>query len=579
MKVEPRAFSLLHTYQENRTRLQVAMQRVASGSRIKPIGSSPAAYTAMSDRFDGHYSAAYASKSNINSASHFNYTAYTVSEQIFSIAKTMKARAVYAMNYVDNMGWNNVRTEFDLLKDQIQHAAHSLYYDKQLTGRDVIASFDSNIGINKLRFWDSNGQAPSEIDRDLANTYATDKEGDFIGFDSSRSFTMGNSGENLFFIGDDGESTPTYTLKRYNIDGEFVTSGDSCQEGDTLYVTELGTIYTNSNTNLKTINEETLDKSSTVVGGINDMLAGSSFSAYNNFLPGTQTSIDIISYVNSSNEIVRTAADGTVITAAIDVRDNGSGGDINYGGTTVTDTFADGVIHAFSHTGTYAADYITVGGNDTIRIVNTSTNTGALISMDNVSEMGFNQDGDRLYYIDSGSNSIKYISLSTDPDTDQISYVPGETVIQGNNSSSLQGLSLGGANPGSVYKFSMFDGSYTEQSYSAIDLSLRGLGLIDANLNSVADAVVATKLMNTAADRILAAMAKASAAYEKFSLLTQGTRNYMDNIAQANANITRIDVPSELAKVAELSIKNEATVSLLSKYNTIYTNNILKLLQ
>ncbi len=577
MKIESGAFPLIQSYQNNRSSLEDSMIKLSSGDNLRPVGSEPAAYTSISDRLRNQIALGRASSDVLNRNLNFLAAADKMASLMSDVINNMSSTAIQARNDPDNSA--SYQTIFNSQKEQLISLSHSLHGDKQIASRDVIASYDGNAGAKTLRFWDTNGNAASEMDVKLENSSATDAMGNHIGFDASRSFTTSFDGRSLYYIGDDGSSN--YTIRKYDIQNNMVEVGATVAAIDTLYIEPDNSLYINAAGTLQTVSTDSL--ALTAVGTIVDMEAGSNFSV-SDTITGTApnwTTGNVITYVNSSNELARYNI--TTSTAIAGSPYDVTGGTFTFPGATPGATFADGVDHAISATGYFAADEYAQGNIRLLSLGDSTNLDGVTIDLtasgiSDISDLQFNQDGTRLYFIDVNANAVKFLDFSTDT-AGAISYNLNDSVIQGSNSSSLQGLSLTGANPGSTYEFSVFTGATTQRSYTALNTNLLTLGLVNSNVNTVDEASQAVFALEEAHNRIVAANVKANASYTRFEMTRNAVTGFTTSTEEADAMLHDVNLAEETAKVAKFEILNQTAAAMLAQMNSIVRSNLLTLIQ
>ncbi|MBB64410.1 MAG: hypothetical protein CMO81_05045 [Waddliaceae bacterium] len=549
MLVRGISYALNSNYQTSRTNLEVSMRRLSSGDKFAKTGVELGGELSVSERFRHRIRSAEASINSVQAGMSFLQNASENIDTVYQILNRMQEIAAATTDPMITADDRDVfNEEFQLLKAEIPEISRQAqFFGKQTVGRDTIVSYDAN--TKKLRFWQPTGDDPQEISRKF-DSDATDVEQSTIGFDPSEDFSMSRDGKSLFFLGNEpGDGAGVLRLKRYDIDTQMVTtSSDLYATGDKLFVQEDGQLYVNGSGTLYDIDEGGLSRTATA---ITDMTADTEFTIYN----------DAVKYYRSSdNRIVSydlNTATTTQLTAPI--------------------TFASGgVDHSFSGSGRFIADESVAG---TIRVIDTSTgntatyNVGAGTALNNLK---FNEDGDRIYFIDQDGASVHYINVGVDRD-DNISLTAGAKVIQGTNSSSFNGLDLGGSNYGSSVSFVLSQDSVSVLSYEAADLSLYALGLSDTRVDTIANAETALSDLKEALNRTNAERAKISAMASRFEHVMNSHRNYIADLTNAESQIRDVDLAKETGYFSAMQVQNQSATAMLAQFNNL-SKNVMVLL-
>ena len=606
-------------YQNAKRKFNQAMLRLSSNDRNKPIGSSPAANISISESMKSQITMAQASKTNLKLSSTFvsvEISGYQIIKDFLVRMGDLSGQLI-GNNHPET--FESLQLEFTAFQDGLKHFSHSLYNEKHTLSKDVILSFNANNDSQTLRHWDQEGRNESSFKGRLGDvTNLTlqsspnppinlkDANGQEIGFSSTRSFTLDNTGENLFFIGY-STSKDQYTIRRYNLESNTVYTGMELGAGDAyreqLYVDASGNLWTSDDGQLKSISTNTLETSVTYDLNGYEILSGTNYAVADRsyYLENTLIDTEVITFIDSTdNEIVVFDLNTNAVydptgSAPIQLDPKTNSADITYTDTTVDNTAFGSALDSsnfivanagfrytsFSPSGKFAADAYgstTTGPITTIRIISTDNSPGQynglhidMTSLDpnaTVGEIALNQDADRLYYTDTTNNSIKYIAFKQNIDGTFLYEAP-VIAVEAQNNSSIQGLSLGGGNPNSNYSTSAWEGSLVTTDYSALDLTLRGLGLLDINLYNIENVHVANSAIQTAAEKATQELSKAVAAFTSLEFQLESVTNFEYASSQTLEIIRKPDQVLESAAIAEATMQTQTAMTLIGKYNQL----------
>jgi len=542
------AFGLSTLYGRHRFELERSIARLASGDRYANLGEEPAAGLSMSERFRQRIRGADASIHSIQTAQAFLDTTDAYAQAVTGLLQRMMELAASASEGTKTAeDRKSLEVEFQVLKGEItQMTRQSLFYGKQLIGREGLVSFDAN--TDHIKFWQTTGGDPQQIERDFGAS-ALDAQQNLIGFDSSESFSMSRDGKSLYFMGEvAGDAGGVVRVKRYDIETHTVYCGSQLfATGDTLFVDEDGQLYVNGSGTFYTIDHHSLDRTATAVV---DGRVGHEFSVYNG----------MVVYSRSADQAIVSGdpatGSATALTGAL--------------------TFGVGVDHDISSSGRFVAEESSAGQ---IRVIDTRSGHEATLSIGGanaVQDLQFNADGDRLYYVNKDTNSISYINVGVD-EADNVILSAGGSAVQGVNSNSFNGLGLGGSNWGSSISYVLSQDAPDVLSYEAIDLTLYNLGLANLHVDTVSDANAAMTAIRTAMDRITAERAKIGAVASRFKYVLNSHRHYLANMKEVESRIRDVDVAVEATRFSTAQVNQSAAMAIIAQFNAL-SSNVLKLL-
>ena len=522
--------------------------RLSTGDRHAKLGEEPAAMLSMSQRFRNVLHAADASVPAIQTASAFVETANATVDVSFEIIqRMMELAATSADGLKSDTERQSLDAEFKELNRELGTIARtSMFHGKQTVGRDTLVSYDAN--TDRVKFLMLNGGDSTEIERDFGAT-DLDALGNEIGFDATEDFSMSRDGRSLYFMGTvTGDPVGNLRIKRYDIDHHTVYTGaDLFDTGDHLFVDESGDVTVNGNGTLYNVDSGTLGRTATAVV---DMTAGSEYSIYKD---------NVTYYRGTDNNVVRAdVASGTPTVLM---------------GATV---FAAGD-HAFSASGLYMAEESPAGS---VRVINTNTGnefTLAIGAAANVNHLQFNEDGDRIYYVDDTNNTVHYLNVETDG-SGNVAVSNGAVIAQGLNNNSFNGLDLGGSHFDSKTSFVVAHDSLSTLSYEAADLRLYALGLVNTRIDTLANANQAILDLTEATNRLNAQRAKLGATASRLQHTLDGQRSFISNVETIESQLRDTDTARESTRFASAQVRHQAAAAILAQFNTL-SQNVLQLLQ
>lgn len=532
--------------------LAASMQRLSTGDKLATAGQATADVISISQRLRGQIRGAEASNTALNNALAYLNTADDQAENVIGLLQRAFELSQSALDSFKNPDDRAaLEQELQAIKSEITDLSQqSTFLGKQTVGREVLVSYDAN--SDHIRFWQPTGEGETVIERDFSAD-GRDAKFDLINFDPTEAYSMSRNGKSLFYLSNvAGDAAGTTRMHRYDIDSNKVYTGnDLFATGDTLFVDEEGSLYVNGASTLYTVGTDSLSRTAT---GVADLTTGEEFTVYKG---------DVIYHRNADQRIVSTDLATLVSTNLI---------------TAALPTFAAGLAsHAFSGSGRYIADESAAG---TIRVTDTRTGntTSANFGGANaVTEIQFNADGDRIYFVNQETNAIHMFKVSTDSNGN-ISLSPDQQLIQGRNGNSFQGFDIGGANYDSITEFVLQEGTTTVLDYEAVELNLYSLGINNIHIDTLADADVAATAIKEAVNRAAASRTLIRASAARFSF-TQ--RLHQEFISEAQVTVSRIrdvDIAKESIEFTSFQLRQEIASSVLREHNNLKMN-VLRLFQ
>lgn len=544
------------SYTKSRSLLEGSMARLATGDRFVDPYRESRSGLAQSERLRYQIKTGEKSTESLQHASTFLGQADAYTKTVVDIVHRMTELAARSL---DATLKDEDRTPLDveyqgLLKEVKKMTKTASFHHKQSIGRDVIASFDSD--EENMHFWNANGSDQYKVTKTFDNN-ALDSNSNYIGFDSSMDYTMSRDGNYLYFLGNDQGATNIY-LKRYDIKNDIVqVSSETYASQDKLFADEQGQVFVNNAANLYQIDLNDLSQSAS---NITDMQDGQEYSVWKDKVVYHNTANEIVEYdLNTSSSTTLVANPSAVVSPPP---------------ANAANNFAAAVDHDISASGRYIADEI---DTNVIRVIDTKTSTGSTISIgsgDNISNIQFNEDGDRLYYINTDINEIQYLHVNTD-DSDNVQLSVGSTAVAGKRDITLTSLDLGGANYASKINFVLAEDGPQELSYQAADLRLYQLGLLDSSIDTASDAQTAIRDLQTAMNQINVERARIGSSASRFEHVLNTHLEYISSSQEALSTIRDVDIAKETSFFSKMQMQNTAASSMVVRFNELIENVLL----
>lgn len=561
-----RIYDMHTSYNSSKDELEKSMARMATGDKFVKLGSELGGNLAVSERFRYRIASARQSTQSLEHARGYIDQADFMASTVMSITQRMSELAAVSVNQtITDSERMATDAEFQALKDEISQITRTrTMFDQQTVGRDALVSFDDRTAnatngneVKQIHFWNALGSDEGKISRDF-DTNSLDSQANFIGFNVANDFTMSRDGRSLYYLGTTDSGGATVALKRYDIKNDVVqTSTDSYAATDKLFVDEDGDVFVNGAGTLYKVNQSTLERQTAT--GITNMSTGQEFSVYKDQVTYHTTANEIVRYnLNTSSQTgVAVANPAGVVTPPPAAAAN------NFG--------LAGVDHTFSASGRYAADEISDG---VLRVIDTYTGTGTTLTIsggtgtaDAVKNFAFDEDSRKIYYVDTTRNEIRYLNVNTD-DSNNVNLVLGSTVVEGKRDITLNGLNLGGANYGSIVPFALAEDGVSDLEYEAADLRLYNLGLLESSVDTLANADTALTDMQTAMSRLSQQRAKLGAYGSRFEHVLDSHESYIQHMVNAESTIRDVDIARESTSLAQLTLRNQASASMVTQFNS-----------
>jgi flagellin len=154
----------------------------------------------------------------------------------------------------------------------------------------------------------------------------------------------------------------------------------------------------------------------------------------------------------------------------------------------------------------------------------------------------------------------------------------GQVVIEGKNDVRLDGLDLGGSNFNSIVPFVLQQDSSNLLEYEAADMRLYGLGLLEASVDTYANASTALDAMDLAMNKATAERTKLGAIGRRFGYAMDTHRQYIADSKDIESQIRNVDLAEESSFLASSQMKYNAAISMVTQHNEAL-QSLLMLLQ
>lgn len=553
-----RIFNLHTDYRVSKTGLESSMARLSSSDRFIAPGEGLGGNLAFSEKLRYRIQTAEQSTHNLQNGISYIDQADFSAGTVTNILHRMSELAAVSLNAtLQDVEREPLDIEYQALKDEVTRMSRdNTIFNKQTVGRDALVTFDT---VNdRVHFYQANGGDEGTIDKD----FDADELGvnfNHIGFDSNRDYTMSRDGRSLYYIGETAQGSGAYVMKKYGLDSGIVESGtDVFAAADQMFVDENADLYVNNGSTVYQVDTSSLARTAT---GVTDAAADTQFSVYKSVINYFNTADQLSQYNINTAATTTTIADTTTVVAG-----------------QAAIFAAGGVDHAISSSGRYIADEVSPG---VIRVMDSTTDTGAFINIgaaNEVTSIHFNEDEDRLYYVNQVSNEISYITVETERGTNNVNLALGDTVIKGTTQKQFNGLDLGGSNFNSIVPFALAEDSTQMMEYEAADLRLYNLGLLESGVGTAAAADQALLDVSSALNTVNFERAKLGAKGRIFRHVIDSHRNYIADMREAESNIRDVDIAKETGVMAQYQVRNETAIAMISQFN-LSQSNVLQLLR
>ncbi|SCA62516.1 hypothetical protein SCG7109_AB_00130 [Chlamydiales bacterium SCGC AG-110-M15] len=542
-----RIFNIHTDYTVSKNRMEDSMARISSSDRFITPGNGLGGNLAFSEKLRYRIQTGEQSRNSIQNGITYIDQADFSADTVTSILQRMSELAAVSLNpTIVDAERAPIDVEYQALKDEVSRISRdNLIFDKQTVGRDALLSFDSV--NNRLHFYQANGGDEGVIKKDF-DIDELDPDQNYIGFDSSRDYTMSRDGRSLFYIGETTQGSGAFVAKKYNMDTGVVQAGtDAFTATDKMFVDEEANLYINSGNTVYDLDTSSLARTATAVV---DIATDTQFSVYKGIINYFDTADQLVQYdINAATSTTLIADTTTVVGGQPAVFATG------------------GVDHAISSSGRYIADEVAPG---TIRLMDSDTDTGTVINIgaaNTVDGLHFNEDEDRLYYVNQASNEISYVTFDTERGTNTVTMSLGSTVVQGTTQLRFDSIDLGGTNFNSIVPFGLAEDTTTILEYESADLRLYNLGLLESSVETAANADQALVDVADALNTVNFERAKLGATGRRLRHVLDSHMNYLADMRDAESHVRDVDIAKESGTLAQLQVRNQAAIAMVTQFN------------
>ncbi len=553
-------YALSTQYQKHRSNLAQSLSRLASGSRLDLPNRNPADQgiaSKMLAEIRGQEAGLQNLQVGINVLNTGGVYMNQLSDILMRMTELAGAASVQPLDgntlpSETSPSLTNLNIEYQsLLREYRSITRNSSFQEVSLVGQEPILSFDESEG--KMQFWTASGGNRRTLSSDLSSD-AVDVNGNELLFDASRSYTMSHDGKYLYYIG--GSGAAGYDLRRLNVSSggiDLILGGAalSVDEGSEIRVNTQGDVYVTGvlgGAGRSLYETSAGDDFATVsqVGSFSD-LVGNSFAVYDSQL----------TYWNGTNVI-----EHNMITD-VQTASGGSPGAITGGAVKTSEM-------SFSYSGKLLAD-----GNDTntdqIRVYDHALGQASTLTLtgQTIENLTFNSDGDRIYYVDTSSRSIRYVSVSQDQEGQVALEEGSEIIYQAKQADDLTGLSLGGA--GAFMHGKMATGLDANNlfHYTMADARLWKMGLLDSDISTQNQASAALEDLKSAMNLFNQQRTVLSTGALRMQMQVETQRSSLSYMEAAESRLRDIDIAKETIEVAELQMKTQAAMAVLGQFPSL----------
>lgn len=592
-------------YSQQNSKLQTAMGRLSSGSRITSPGDAPADL-GISERFRNQIRNSEEASRVIQNAMNMLQSTDSWMQEVHNILDRMGELSVAAADGSKSQSDRvNLDLEFQQLKTEVARISEAGKYNGlQVNGKTAVAVWDSI--LKQIVYSQSDGSDVRDLGVDMrdGNTAANGFEYSFeTAAGATGDFLFTDDGKQLVYTAQADNAAGTIsaykTIMKLDIESNTITTvqlnsagGASATTQPRLVMDDIGRIWVsnpvNANTatgngeftiNLLDVNDMTLDAGG--VGATNEWGGGVTLASG---FPEFTVHGDFMYYFEASgtdyNYVKRSLFDTTSTQVLMS--------DVN----TLIDLDPEET-YALSADGQYLAfEEEDAAGIGTLVVVNTFTSQKASLQVgkrtNSIASLEFDANNN-IYWTDTGGtadeNAIKraQIKFGDKPELFNISTIrTGNAGKFGAPSSALaannMGLSIGGGSPATNYEFQIGPDSGMEVSYSTGDIRLTKLGISTTDVLSINNAQAAIEATTRAIDIVANQRAVIGSQVSRLGHTEAANDAYNNNISQAESRIRDVDFAKESSDLASAQIMAQASISVLSQAN-LARQAVLGLLQ
>lgn len=598
--------TFVSNYNGQNSKLQSAMSRLSTGSRMITPGDAPADL-GISERFRAQVSNSEEAGRVIQNAINLFQTADTYLQEVHNILDRMSELAIASSDGSKSQADRvNLDLEFQQLKTEIGRIAEAGKYNGlQINGRTAVSTYDMH--KHKIVYSQPDGSDVRELGINLREGNSAEN-GVKYAFESSATgfvgdFLFSEDGKSLVYIAQQsvGTLSAQKTLMKLDVESNTLTTlaltsagGTSATNQARLVMDDQGRIWvsdpsTNANASKKNYNVKLLN--------VDDMTLDSGGTGATNVWSGgvslASSFSDFAVHGDSIYYIERSGGSGKLQLVKQSLFDTTDKRTLVYDLSASAYNLDMGETYAISADGQYLAfedeDNSTKG---TLVVVNTETGEKATLQAgtrtNSVAGLGFDANNN-LYWTDTGGtsddNSIKRVKVEggDKPILSNVHTLRTGTAgrfgaFNSTNAGLGMGLSVGGGTPAGQYEFQVGPDKGMELNFVSSDVRLTTLGISRLDVLDSDSAGEAVAALSLAVDSVANQRAILGSQVSRMNFIFSANDGYKNNIAQAESRIRDVDVAEETSNLAMAQILSQTSLSILSQANS-NRQNILRLLQ
>ena len=595
--------SIVSDYTMQTSNLQQSMLRLSSGERFSSAGEAPADL-GISERFRAQISGAEAAGRVMQNGINMFQSTDSWLQQASDMVSRMSELAIAAADGSKNQGdRQNLDLEFQQLKQEIARVAEAGKYNgNQVNGKTAVAVWDAV--QKRIMFSQPDGSNNRSINVDLRSGNSASNAIRY-GFESSQTgfvgdFTFTSDGKSLVYTSQQTVTSALSggvalaaqkTLMTLNLASNTIQAVNLKAAGGTapntavrIITDEKGRVWVSNpstagvaaagtrNYSISLLNTRSTELDHGGAASANSWAGGITIaSGYSNFAVNN----DFIYYVRSQGgarqfvkQSIYSETQTQVLIASLSASFN----------------MQTGNRYAISKDGQYIAFANPDGVNNNMQmdVINTSSGQKAVLQLglraNSITALGFDANN-RLYWTDTGGAKDQNVINKVIITPGAVPNFSAPTAIYqanaghvGTYSSAIaqtngMGLSVGGGDPGSNYKFQVGPDPGQAVEFTVGDVRIVQLGISTLDVLTQDNANTAIAALQDATDIISNNRATMGSEVSRLTYIYAANRGYIDNISAAESRIRDVDVASEAAKMAQAQVASQASTAVLLQFN------------
>ena len=600
-------------YNNQTSKLQSSMSKLASGNRLLTPGEAPADL-GISERFRNQFRSSGEANRVIQNAINMFQTTDSWLQEGHDIINRMSELAISAAdNSKSQSDRVNLNLEFQQLKTEVGRISEAGKYNGlQINGRQAVAVWDN---VEKtIVYMQADGSDKKDIGTNL-RFGATNIEGKAYAFETATGgvgdFVFTKDGKSLLYMAQAtiaGTSTiatrtlmnldvETNTLKHVNLTS---TAGLSSNVQSRIVMDEKGRVWVSTATTgavaaagnsgfdikLLRLDSMTIDSggsaaSNAWAGGAKTASGFSLFTVHNDYMYYFSSTAPAVanglSYVKQN---IYDSNDREVLLSNMSAASTFS---LNRGETYTISS--DGQYIAFEDVGAV---------NRELRVINTFTgemerrSVGLIAASTNVAAIDFDRNNN-VYWTDTGrltnTNAVKRMKIAAG-ETPTLS---DEEIIYRNNlgrvgaansgqAATGMGMRISGGTPAGRYQFQIGPDAGMKVDFVAANITQSDLGISDLKVLDFDQAQKAIAALSKASDMVSNQRAVIGSEVSRLNHIYSANEAYGNSISQAESRIRDVDFAAETTRLTAAQVASQAALSIITQSNAA-KQNVLSLLR